>query len=177
MRVECEATVELSLKTPILVARGVDPIPSGFDAVNAAGCRFASPIAKVTLELHRDGNRVFAQGTTFDPPATDVRFPLSEEGLDATPADLELGSYDRVIKVTLVDGAVQEVLEDPDPVWLLDPGSTPKDETREALIAARQRLVDSQAIPYAGPSLIALEPVEWNDASLGCPEPGRCTPR
>ena len=169
--VECEVTVALALENPMLVARGVDPIPSGFDAFNGAGCKFATPIKTVTLELHRGGNIVFAQEVALDPPVTEVGFPLSGLEIAAIPADLELGGYDRVIKVTRVDGVVKEVRSDTDSVWLLDPGSSPKDKAREALIAARGTLVESQAIPYAGPTLISFEPVEWNDSSLGCPEP------
>ena len=171
--VECEATVQLSLENPILVARGVDPIPSGFDAANSAGCKFVAPISKVTLELDRGENIVFAREIIVNPPETIVGFPLPEEEIDAIPSDIELGSYERLIKVTSVDGAVSEVRPAAHSVWLLDPASSPKDKARDALVAARQRLVESQAIPYAGPSLVAFEPVEWSDASLGCPEPGK----
>ena len=170
-RIECEMTVELALENPMLIARGVDPIPSGLDAVNNAGCQFEAPISLVTLELHRGGNKVFAQEIILDPAVAIVRLPLSGEGIDAIPADIELGSYDRLIKVTNVDGAIKEVRSDP-AVWLLDPISSPKAEARLALIAARRALVDSLAIPYAGPALVTFEPVEWPDAGLGCPKPG-----
>ena len=171
IRVECEATVELALENPMLIARGVDPIPSGFDAVNSAGCHFESPASLVTLELHRSGKKVFAQGIGLDPGIPIVRFPLAGEKGDAIPADLELGSYDRLIKVTSVDSSVKVVRSDPDSVWLFDPTSFSKADARLALIGARRVLVDSLAIPYAGPPLNTLEPVEWGDASLGCPKP------
>ena len=173
VRVVCEVTLELALENPMLVTRGVDPIPSGVDAVNGMGCKFEAPISLVTLELHRGGNKVFAQEIILDPAVAEVRFPLSEEGVDAIPADLELGSYDRLIQVTSVDGAVKEVRTDLDSVWLLDPTSSPKADARLALIAARRTLADSLAIPYAGPTLVSFEPVEWHDASLGCPKPVR----
>ena len=43
--VECAVQVQLALENPMLVTRGVEPIPSGFDAVNGAGCTFARPIS------------------------------------------------------------------------------------------------------------------------------------
>ena len=55
---ECPMTEILPLETPMLVARGQDPLPSGFDAVNSAGCTFTEPVAKVRLELLRDGDVV-----------------------------------------------------------------------------------------------------------------------
>ena len=175
VRVECEVTLELALENPMLVTRGVDPIPSGFDAVNAAGCGYVAPISTVTLELHRDGEKVFAQEIILDPTVAEVRFPLSREGIAAIPADLDLGSYDRVIRVTNVDGVIKKVRSDNDSVWLLDPSSSPKVRAREALVAARGALDDSRAMAYA--TLVALEPVDWPNTSLGCPEPERTYPQ
>ena len=83
----------------MLVTRGEDPIPSGFDAMNGMGCNFEAPISLVTLELHRGGKKVFAQDITLDPTVAIVGFPLREEGLMAIAADLEYGSYDRLFKV------------------------------------------------------------------------------
>ena len=54
---------------------------------------------------------------------------------------------------------------------MLDPTTSSIASSRVALVAARQMLVDSEAIPYAAPVLVSFEPVEWSDASLGCPEP------
>ncbi len=171
IRVECQVTVELPLENPKLVARGVDPIPTGFDAVNSAGCRYTTPVNAVILEFHRDGEKVFAQEIILDPAVAEVRFPLQAEGIDAIPVDLDLGSYDRVIRVTNVDGVTKKVRSDNDSVWLLDPISSPKDRTREALMAARRALDDSRPMAYA--ILSALEPVDWPNASLGCPEPDK----
>ena len=39
------------------------------------------------------------------------------------------------------------------------------------MIAAREAYAEAQAVPYFGPVLAAFEPVEWGDASLGCPKP------
>ena len=177
IHVGCAVTEVLALEIPMLVTRGVDPIPSGFDAVNSMGCSFEVPISLVTLELHRGGKKVFAQEITLDPAVAIVGFPRREEGLEAIPADLEYGSYDRLIEVTSVGGAVKEVLSDADSVWLYDPASSgdltlPISHARKALMFARQALGDPPAIPYAGPTLICIEPVEWRDAGLGCPEPG-----
>ncbi len=171
IRVECEVTLELALENPMLFARGVDPIPTGFDAVNAAGCRYTTPVNAVSLELYRDGEKVFAQEIILDPAVAEVRFPLSGEGIDAIPVDLDFGTYDRVIRVTNVDGVTKKVRSDNDSVWLLDSSSSPKVRAREALMAARGALDDSRARAYA--TLVALEPVDWPNTSLGCPEPER----
>ena len=67
VRVVGEVILELALEKPMLVTSGVDPIPSGVDAVNSEGCHFESPISLVTLELHRGGKKVFAQEIGPDP--------------------------------------------------------------------------------------------------------------
>ena len=76
LRAECEVRLELALERPILVARGVDPIPSGFDAVNEAGCGFRVDVRAVTLELQLGGDIVFAQEIVLDPVPDTVEFPL-----------------------------------------------------------------------------------------------------
>ena len=178
IEVGCFVTEVLALEIPMLVTRGEDPIPSGFDAANGMGCNFEAPISLVTVELHRGGEKVFAQEIILDPAVAIVGFPLPEEEVEAIPADLEYGKYDRLIKVTGVDGVVKEVLSDPDSVWLYDPASSAKftlpiSYARKALMFARQALGDPPAIPYAGPTLIFIEPVEWPDTSLGCSKPDR----
>tara|TARA_B100000315_G_scaffold189898_1_gene179826 strand:+ start:1802 stop:3532 length:1731 start_codon:yes stop_codon:yes gene_type:complete len=55
---------------------------------------------------------------------------------------------------------------------LLDPASADIARARKGLIAARQHLAGGHNLPYAAPILAAFESFEWNDASLGCPEPG-----
>lgn len=168
---ECEVQVQLALESPILVARGVDPIPSGFDAVNAAGCTFGADVRAVTLELRQDGDTVFAQEIDLDPVLDTVELPLEVTEVVVIPSDLEVGSYGRLITATRVDGGVEEVLSDSDSVWVLDPTTSSMASSRVALVAARQMLADLQTIPYAAPVLVSFEPVEWSDASLGCPEP------
>ena len=58
---ECAVTEVLPFETPMLLIGGKDPLPSGFDAVNSAECTFSDPVAKVTLELLRDGDVVHSQ--------------------------------------------------------------------------------------------------------------------
>ena len=170
--VECAMTEIAAQEIPMLVARGVDPIPSGFDAANSGVCSFGAPVRAVTLELHRDGIEVFAQTAVIDPPANDVRFPLADAEIGPIPDALELGSYDLLITVTHVDGGLEEVHSGIDSIWLLDPESSPIDAARKALIASRQMLVESLAAPYFA-RLADFEPVEWPDTGLGCPEPDR----
>ncbi len=106
------------------------------DICRTCGCHFESPISLVTLEHHRGGKNVFAQEIGLDPGIAIVGFPFAGEKGGAIPADLELGSYDRLIEVTSVDGLVKVFWSDPDSVWLLDPRTSPKAEARLALIAA-----------------------------------------
>lgn len=42
----------------------------------------------------------------------------------------------------------------------------------EHVAVARQTLADKLAVPPEALSVVAVEPVEWPDSSLGCPEPG-----
>ena len=80
---ECAVTEILPRETPILLARGQDPLPSGFDAVNSAECTFSEPVAEVTLELLRDGDVVYSQRVAVEPPDAKVGFPLSVADVDA----------------------------------------------------------------------------------------------
>ena len=158
-------------ENPVLVARGLDPIPSGFDAGNIASCTFARPISAVKLELLRDGKAVLQQVIPIDAPTTDVSFPLPETPAPPIGPDLDTGGYDHRITATTEDGEEAEVLFNADAIWVLDPDSSPKDLARPAMIAAREAFAVAQAVPYFGPAMVVFEPVEWNDASLGCPKP------
>ena len=159
-------------ENPVLVARGLDPIPSGFDAGNHANCTFARPISAVKLELLRDGKTIVQQVIPMDTPTTDVRFPLSETPAQPIGADLDTGGYDHRITAATEDGEEAEVLFNADAIWVLDPEASPKDLARRAMIAAREAYAEAQVVPYFGPALVAFEPVEWPDAGLGCPKPG-----
>jgi len=167
----CPVTEMGPRENPVLVARGIDPIPSGFDAGNHAYCTFARPISSVMLELLRDGNSVVQQLIPMDEPTTDIKFPLSETPAQPIGADLDTGGYDHRITAATEDGEAVEVLFNADAIWVLDPASSPKDLARRAMIAAREAYAEAQALPYFGPALVAFEPVEWGDASLGCPKP------
>ena len=169
---ECPMTEILPLETPVLVARGQDPLPSGFDAVNSGVCTFTEPVAKVTLELLRDGDVVHSQSVAIEPADSNVRFPISAANKDPVPSNLALGSYDRRIEAASVNGVTAEVRFDPNWVWILDPQTVNKDAARKALIAARQAYVEAQGLPFIGPAVLAFDPVEWSDTSLGCPMPG-----
>ncbi len=169
---ECAVTEILPLETPVLLARGQDPLPSGFDSVNSAMCTFAEPVAKVTWELLRDGQLVHSQQLAVEPADAKIGFPITTSNFDAAPSSLELGSYDRRIEAASVNGVAAEVRFDSNWVWVLDPNTADIDAARMALIAARQSYVEAQALPYIGPAVLAFEPVEWSDTSLGCPMPG-----
>ena len=169
---DCAVTEILPLETPLLIARGQDPLPSGFDAVNSAECTFTEPVDKVTLELLRDGDVVYSQRVAVDPADVNIRFPITAANLVAVPSNLALGSYDRRIEAGSVNGVTAEVRFDSNLVWVLDPRTGDKDSARKALIAARQAYVEAQALPYIGPAMLAFDPVEWGDTSLGCPMPG-----
>ena len=167
----CFVTELAPREIPVLVARGLDPIPSGFDAGNNASCTFARPISAVKLELLRDGKTVVQQVIPMDAPTTDVRFPLSETPGQPIGAELDTGGYDQRITAATEDGKEVEVRFNADAIWVLDAASSPKDLARPAMIAAREAYSEAQVVPYFGPALVAFEPVEWGDASLGCPEP------
>ncbi len=169
---ECPMTEIAALETPILVVGGQDPLPSGFDAVNSGVCTFSEPVAKVTLELLRDGDVVHSQHVTVEPADANVAFPLSAANVDPVPATLALGSYDRRIEAASVNGVTAEVRFDANWVWILDPQIVDKDAARKALIAARRAYVEAEALPFIGPAVLVFDPVEWSDTSLGCPMPG-----
>ncbi len=168
----CPMTEILPLETPVLVAAGQDPLPSGFDGVNSGVCNFTEPVAKVTFELLRDGDVVHSQHVAVEPADANVFFPMSAGSLDPVPSNLALGSYDRRIEAASVNGVTAEVRFDANWVWILDPQTVDKDAARKALIAARQAYVEAQGLPFIGPAVLAFDPVEWNDTSLGCPIPG-----
>ncbi len=101
---ECPMTEILPLETPVLVARGQDHLPSGFDAVNSGVCTFTEPVAKVTLDLLRDGDLAHSQRVAVEPADANVRFPISAANVDPVPSDLAPGGYDRRIEVVSVNG-------------------------------------------------------------------------
>ena len=169
---ECAVTEVLPLETPMLVARGQEPLPSGFDAVNLAECTFSEPVADATIELLRAGNLVLSQRAVVEPADAKIGFPISATNWDAVPSNLPLGSYDRRIEAASVNGGTAEVRFDANWLWVLDPLTVDIDAARKALIASRQAYVEARALPYIGPAILVFDPVEWGDTSLGCPMPG-----
>ena len=159
---ECEVTLELFVG-PIDVLRGSDRVPSGFDPGNSAGCTFNKPVSSISLELLRDGKKVFGQTITLDPPSEVVGFPLSEDLVELVPAGMEPGLYDRRIQVTSTDG--RSLLLISDTIWVFDPAGHPVTKGRRAL-------AESLDLDPDVTSLLTYEPVVWSDTSLGCPEPG-----
>ena len=87
---QCAVTEVLPLETPMLLARGIEPLPSGFDAVNSAECIFSEPVAEVTFELLRDGDVIYSQRVAVEPPDARVGFPLSVANVDAGRNDQPL---------------------------------------------------------------------------------------
>lgn len=51
--------------------------------------------------------------------------------------------------------------------------ATPSEATAQVVAAAKERLARELDISTEPVQIIAIEPVEWSDASLGCPEPGK----
>lgn len=166
------AVTEAFAAVPMLVARGVDAVPSAFDAINHAWCEFSSPIASVTLTLSRGGPVSLTHEVSIDSPSSTVAFPIVEHEVGVLPAGLTAGGYDRVIEATDDGGASVTVLSDSQAIWVVDPATTTIEGARGALTASRTALAESLSIPLGEPTLTALEPVEWGDASLGCPELG-----
>lgn len=53
------------------------------------------------------------------------------------------------------------------------PVATPSEAPAEVVAAAKERLASELDTSTEVVEIIAIEPVEWSDASLGCPEPGK----
>jgi hypothetical protein len=53
------------------------------------------------------------------------------------------------------------------------PIATPSEASAEVVAAAKERLASELDISTEVVEVIAVESVEWSDASLGCPEPGK----
>ncbi len=166
------AVTEAFPELPMLVARGRDVVPSAFDGINHAWCEFSSPIASVALTLSRGGALSLTHEVSIDPPSSTVAFPIVEHEIGVLPADLAAGGYDRVIEATDDGGASVTVLSDSRAIWVVDPATTPIEGARGAVTASRIALAESLSLPLVELTLTGLEPVEWGDASLGCPEPG-----
>jgi hypothetical protein len=51
--------------------------------------------------------------------------------------------------------------------------ATPSEATAQAVAAAKERLASELDTSPEVVEIAAIEAVEWSDASLGCPEPGK----
>ena len=164
----CSIT-EIASIGPVRAFRGEDPIPTGFDSINSADCTFSMPIASINVQLSRQGQTVFDQTFPLNPVDPEVGFPLPSHLVPEIPVDWETGRYERRMSVTSAEGQTMEVVLDffkvADVVWIFDSARSPESAAREAL---GERL----GVAPDAPSLIAFEPVDWEDTSLGCPEPG-----
>jgi hypothetical protein len=166
----CSVTEAFSMEIPMLVAKGREPIPSGFDRINNAQCEFSIPIDSVVLELSSAGT-VAAQHTVSLDAQSAISFPLPEAQRGPASADVAPGLYDRRISVSATDGQKTDVRNDKDAVYVVDLPLKDVEFARASMIAARQVLASELSLPLGEPALTALEAVEWNDGSLGCPEP------
>ena len=159
---------EIASVGPVHAIRGEEPVPTGFDPVNTAFCTFSEPIASVTVQLLRQGQTVLDHKIGVEPPSTEVRFPLRRELVPVVPMDLDTGRYDRRMTATTTNGEMIEVklehFDVADVIWIFDAARSPES-------AAREALAEQLGVAPDVPLLITFEPVEWADASLGCPEP------
>ena len=168
----CAVTEAFSLEIPMLVARGQEPIPSGFDAINRADCDFSVSIDTVVLELAQGGSIAAQHSVSLDSAST-VPFPLPEAEAAVASANVAPGLYDRRIEAVATDGQRVQVRNDEAAVYVVDLTPEDTESARRALIAAREALAELLLLPAAEPpQLVELAAVEWGDASLGCPEPG-----
>lgn len=166
----CSVTEAFSMEIPMLVAKGREPIPSGFDRINNAQCDFSIPIDTVVLELS-SGGTVSAQHTVSLDAQSAISFPLPEAQRALASADVAPGLYDRRIAVNATDGQGTDVRNDKDAVYVVDLLPEDVEFARASMIAARQVLASELSLPLGDPGLNTLEAVEWSDSSLGCPQP------
>ena len=159
---------EIASIRPVHAFRGEDQVPTGFDSMNSAGCTFTKPMASVSVELLRQGQTVLDHTIVLDPPSTEVRFPLRSQLVPVAPIDLDTGRYDRIMTAASTNGESIKVELDyfdvAEVIWIFDRSRSPES-------AAREALAEQLGVAPDAPSLIAFEPMEWTDTSLGCPEP------
>ena len=138
--------------------------------MNSAQCTFNMPIASITVQLSRQGKTDFDQTFPLDPADPEVRFPLPSQLVPVIPADWETGRYERRMEAASVEGQTIQVKLDffmvADVIWVFDRARSPESVAREAL-------AEELGVAPDAPSLIAFEPMDWPDTSLGCPEPGK----
>ena len=78
-------------------------IPTAFDGINRARCRFTKPVKTVTVEL--SGPAKHSEVFTLSEPSTEVPFPLPDGTLSITTLEIvSSGEYERTMTVTSVGG-------------------------------------------------------------------------
>ena len=78
-------------------------VPTGFDGINRASCRFTKPVKTVTVTL--SGPAMHSEIFTLSEPTTEVPFPLPEGTLSITTLEIvPPGEYQRRMMVTSVGG-------------------------------------------------------------------------
>ena len=87
-------------------------IPTGFDGINRASCRFTKPVKTVTINL--TGEATHTETFTLSEPAKAVSFPLPEGTLSITTLEIvPPGEYQREMTVTSVDGETLVISDQP----------------------------------------------------------------
>ena len=164
------AITEIGSIGPVHAFRGEDRVPTGFDTVNTAFCNFTKPVASVRVEISGQGQTVIDQTIDLAPPSTEVRFPLRGETVQVVPMDLDTGRYDRLMTATSTVGETIKVELDhfdvAEVIWIFDRARSPES-------AAREALAEQLGVAPDAPLLVAFEPMEWPNTSLGCPEPDK----
>ena len=152
----------------MLVAKGREPIPSGFDRINNALYDFSAPGDTIVRELSKAGALAAQHSVLVDPQST-MSLHVPEALRAPASADIEPGLYDRRITVHSADGQEKNIPNNNYAVYVAD--LLPKDVefARASMIAARQLLASEHALPLGAPALFDLEAVDRNDASLVCP--------
>ena len=78
-------------------------VPTGFDGINRATCRFTKPVETLTMRL--SGPASHTEVFTLGEPSTEVPFPLPEGTLSISTLEIvPPGEYEREMTLTSVDG-------------------------------------------------------------------------
>jgi hypothetical protein len=121
----CVSTEAYALEL-ITVVRGVDPLPTAFDAINVGGCDFTRPVVAVRVELLDEDGRV-AQTTRIElgEPLTQVGIPLpATVAVPLVDGALAPGRYVRRITALTADGA-EAVIAGFEPILVLEARDAP----------------------------------------------------
>ena len=87
-------------------------VPTGFDGINRATCRFTKPIETVTVTL--SGPASHTEVFTLGGPSAEVSFPLPEGTLSISTLEIvPPGKYGREMILTSVDGETLVISDEP----------------------------------------------------------------